>query len=257
MKLVPSILIPAIYIATAALTACSEPADTEPGTLRMGLAGQDADGHYYRLRSGFIDVSGPTFVSLDTEMDPNTTEYLTVDVPTGDYSLTLQPGWWVEQWDPFSDQSFAIEARLISENPASATVTQLSTSIVTYTFYVEGVGPISLGDGDLAVDVDFDTEPPICDPDIQDCANGLTCSLTDFATPQFECGPEGFAAAYQDCYTAFDCEMDHACAPATENLNCAFGPDCCVPTCDLAAPACPNGEACVPLDGTTGICSTN
>ncbi len=223
----------------------------------MGVAGQDADGNYYRLRSGFIDVTGPIFVTFDTEMEPNTTEYLTLDVPTGNYDLQLQPGWWVEQWDPFSDLAFPIEARLISENPASATVTELSTTIVTYTFYVEGVGPISLGDGDLAVDVEFDTDPPICDPNAQDCVNDLACFLTDLGSAQFECGPEGFNAPYQECYSAFDCEMDHACVPITENFNCAFGIDCCVPTCELAAPACPNGESCVPVDGTTGICSTN
>ncbi len=222
----------------------------------MGVAGQDADGNYYRLRSGYIDASGPVFVSFDTEMDPNTTEYLTMDVPTGDYSLHLQPGWWVEQWDPFSAQSFPIDARLISANPASATVSELSTTIVTYTFYVDGVGPISMGDGDLAVDVAFDTEPPICDPNAQDCADGLACSLTDLWTGQFECGPEGGSPAYQDCWGAFDCEMDHACVPAAENFHCV-GYDCCVPTCDLAAPACPNGESCVPVDGATGICSTN
>lgn len=250
------ILIPLVCIASAPLIACNESPDATPGSLRMGVAGQDADGNYYRLRSGSIDVSGPTFVTFDTEVDPNTTEYISMDVPTGDYTLQLQPGWWVEQWEPLSDQSFPVDAFLISENPASATVSELSTAIVTYTFYVQGVGPISLGDGDLAVDVEFETDAPSCDPNAQDCVNGLSCTLTDFASAEFECGPDGFTPSYLDCYGAFDCEMDHACVPATQNFYCAFGEDCCVPTCDLAAPACPNGESCVPVDATTGLCST-
>lgn len=222
----------------------------------MGVAGQDVDGNFYRLRSGSIDVSGPTFLIMDTETDPSTTAYLTADVPTGDYSLQLQPGWWVEQWDPFSDVSFLIEARLISDNPANATVSELATTIVTYTFYVEGVGPIILGDGSLAIDVDFDTVPPVCAPDSQDCGNGLTCALVDFAAPAFECGPEGPSLAYEPCYGAFDCEMDAACVPDSENFNCSpFGGDCCVPTCDTIIPDCPFGEVCSPLDGATGICT--
>ena len=253
----PRILLPLLCLATAPLLACSESPDTEPGSLRMGVAGQDADGNYYRLRSGFIDVSGPTFLTLDTEMEPYTSEYLTADVPTGDYDLQLQPGWYVEQWDPFSDQSIGVPAFLLSENPVDVTVDQLSTTIVTYTFYVEGAGPISLGDGGLAVDVDFETEAPACDPSAQDCADGLSCALTDFGSAQFECRPEGFVPAYQECFTPSECEMDHACLPTTENFNCGFGADCCVPICDVAAPACPFGEACVPVDGTTGICSTN
>ncbi|MBV1857719.1 MAG: hypothetical protein KUG77_04845 [Nannocystaceae bacterium] len=224
----------------------------------MGVAGEDVDGNYYRLRYGSIEVSGPTFIFLDTELEPGTTEYITADVPTGDYTLLLQPGWAVEQWDPISDVAVPIEARLISDNPASATVSELSTTLVTYTFYVEGVGPISLGDGGLAVDVDFDPTPPVCDPNVQSCANGMSCVLVDFDTPAFECGPEGLSSPYSPCYGAFDCEMDHACAPDTENFHCGlFGTDCCIPMCDLSAPACPNGESCLALDGTTGICSTN
>ncbi len=61
----------------------------------------------------------------------------------------------------------------------------------------------------------------------------------------------------RDCYDAFECEMDHGCIPSTENFNCPFGIDCCVHTSDLAARACPNAESWIPVDGTTGICSTN
>jgi hypothetical protein len=223
----------------------------------MGVAGQDVDGNYYRLRSALIDVSGPSFLTLDTASNPATTEYLTADVVAGDYTLQLQPGWWVEQWDPFSDTTVPVGAYLVSENPAQATVNELSTTIVTYTFYVEGVGPISLGEGDLAVNVDFETDPIDCNPDTQDCPDGLSCSLTDASTGLFECGPGGFTPAYQECFAPFDCEMDHACVPATDNFHCAFGASCCVPTCDVAAPACPMGETCLSVDGTTGICSTN
>ena len=141
--------------------------------------------------------------------------------------------------------------------PSIGTVSELSTTVVTYTFYVEGVGPISLSDGDLAINVAFDPEPPACDPSAQACANGLACALTDFGTGEFACGPEGYGFSYQPCYGAFECEMDHACMPSAENFNCGFGSDCCVPTCDLSAPSCPNGETCVALNGTTGYCSTN
>jgi hypothetical protein len=223
----------------------------------MGVAGQDADGNYYRLRSGTIDVNGPMSVSLDTESDPSTTEYLIAELPAGDYNLQLQPGWWVEQWDPFSNTTIPVAAWLLSENPIDTNVGEFSTTTVTYTFYVEGVGPINLADGNLAVDVEFDTNPLACDPIAQDCPNGLSCFLSDMATGEFVCGPEGGFAQYSECYNTFDCQMDHACLPVAQNNNCTFGIDCCIPVCDLAAPACPFGETCVAVDATTGICSTN
>lgn len=197
------------------------------------------------------------FVSLNTEFEPNTTEYLTAELPGGDYSLQLQPGWYVEQWDPFTDTTIPVPAWLISQNPVDATVTELSTTIVTYTFYVDGVGAINLGNGDLAVNVDFETEPQACDPNAADCPDGLSCYLTDLPTTEFECMPDGFVPAYQECFTPFDCQIDHACVPVSDNFHCTIGVDCCVPTCDVVAPACPNGESCIPLLGDTGYCSTN
>jgi len=90
MPLLSRFLIPLVCAFAVPLVACSEPENAEPGSLRMGVAGQDADGNYYRLRSGFIDAMGPVFVTFDTEMEPTTTEYLTMDVPTGDYTSVLQ-----------------------------------------------------------------------------------------------------------------------------------------------------------------------
>ena len=157
----PRILLPLLCFATAPIVACSEAPESESGSLRMGVAGQDADGNFYRLRSASFDAYGPIYTSFYSDAEPYTTQYIAMDVPTGDYTIQLQPGWYVEQWDPFTDNTYPLEARLISANPATATVAELSTAIVTFSFYVEGVGAISLGDGSLAVDVDFDTQPPV------------------------------------------------------------------------------------------------
>ena len=88
---------------------------------------------------------------------------------------------------------------------------------------------------------------PLCDPMLQDCAEGLTCYPSG---DQFLCMPD---ASVADGTVGDSCEDIAVCDPG---LLCAQGPlvpgcesnACCTPFCDVddPMPPCLPGQSCVP-----------
>ncbi len=251
--------------------ACVEAPDTtsEPGSLRMGVVGQDDDGNIYRLRDGVFDIDGPEVVSVSTETNPMSQETLNVELAAGNYDILLNDGWRLERWDPITDSTLDVMATLTSVNPASALVTGTETSSVVFTFLVPDAGPVTLGDGDLEIDIDVDIENPlpeltICDPLLPACGVDESCYPVQTAPEDpfvFACAPvAGTAALYEACDFVNGCETGLFCIDPSLNTNCGGGgAGCCLQYCDVSAPDCGAGESCMTFnaeDPNVGLCGT-
>lgn len=86
-------------------------------------------------------------------------------------------------------------------------------------------------------------------PGYEPCGAGSTC-LAEFETETFAtstaCAPEGPGGIGDSCLV--DGELDRLACGA--GLTCEFGE--CLPWCDLASPACPDGSQCVAAPFPTG-----
>ena len=162
-------IIPLSLLFALSATACEEGGDTDYGELRMGLIGSDVEGNLYRLRDGTFTILGPPDASVSTEDGPDPVETLLVGVPAGAYTVGLEDGWRVERWDPTTDTTQDVAALLTSANPVGADVMAEITTPVVFTFFVDGAGPVPMGDGGIEIDVSFSdecaqiTDPATCD----------------------------------------------------------------------------------------------
>lgn len=100
-------------------SACIDP-EPPTGELRLGLIGSAPSGQVYRLRDAIVIVDGSAaHREFDTALDPDQTAFSS-NVPAGDYTATLLPGWRVERIQP--NATTQVPATLISPNPVTFTV---------------------------------------------------------------------------------------------------------------------------------------
>ncbi len=266
-----TLLLPILGAGALSLCACAEPVDpsSDPGSLRMGVVGQDDLGNIYRLRDGVFDIDGPETTSVSTETSPIPLEALTVELAAGNYDITLNDGWQLERWDPITDESLDVVATLVSENPASALVTGTETSTAVFSFVVPDAGPVTLGDGDLEIEIDVDIEDPVpdvvtCDPLSAACVAGEGCyPYTDAPEDplQFGCFPVAVEGGLYDvCEFINTCASGLSCWSSTIHNSCDVGEaGCCLPFCDVSAPTCAAGDVCLSVgaeDADAGVCTS-
>jgi hypothetical protein len=143
----------ACVLAMLALNACAGTADVDAqptGSLRMALEGQGPDGVVYRLRSALFDITGPSQISLDSEVDP-AADILSTDVPAGDYQVALADGWYMER--EANGQVVAVNAVLQSVNPQHTSLASQATSDVVFVFAVNNL-PVTFAPGKLNVAIE-------------------------------------------------------------------------------------------------------
>ena len=89
---------------------------------------------------------------------------------------------------------------------------------------------------------------PICDPLAQDCADGELCIATE--EDPFVCAPDASGDAgelFDPCAYLNACDAGLACLDPPGSAMCdPQSSGCCLPFCDLTAPACPADTACAP-----------
>jgi hypothetical protein len=119
----------AVGSALATLAGCVQPGPAESeqprefATLGMPLVTQ-ANGVTYRLREATFNVSGPVSVLLSSDTDP-LADAITATLPTGDYTVLLEPGWTLTREDasgipdPVQPEAFCRELCDVN-NPACA-----------------------------------------------------------------------------------------------------------------------------------------
>jgi hypothetical protein len=146
-----SMLVPLLLAALS--TACGSKPDgaatEEQGSVQMELT-TTVGSTTYRLSSAFFDVVGPENVVLDG----SSVDVLTHSLPAGNYGITLEPGFVMEQ--TVSGMTEAVDAELLSPNPQMFTIAEFAVTPVLFRFKV-GDAVVNLGRGDLEVSIGVTT----------------------------------------------------------------------------------------------------
>ncbi|MBN1653520.1 MAG: lamin tail domain-containing protein [Deltaproteobacteria bacterium] len=136
-------------LAAGGMAACSGAADAGPeisenGALRVALEYQSETGATYYLREARLTVFG----QQQTTIEVGDEALMRCPLDPGDYTLQLEPGWWVEREEQGEFQR--IEAELLSPNPASINIVSGEETDFTLRFLVAGE-PIAFEPGELVI----------------------------------------------------------------------------------------------------------
>jgi Lamin Tail Domain len=140
------------FVLCFVVAACS-PAHEDPN---LALAGQvefaltnTIDGTSYELRDAVFEISGGEPVTLSSE-DVEPTAPLVRELPAGDYSVLLAPGWRLVE--PGSEG--ALDATLISDNPLPFTVVAGETTPLQFRFSLVEASAPGAPSGQVEVSID-------------------------------------------------------------------------------------------------------
>lgn len=123
------------------------------GHVQLALRSTSPSGIPYRLRYGTFEITGRATSSVSAE-DNLQADAIELDLPTGDYSITLGSGWVLESGT--SDGNFAVvDAQLTSPNPQAFTIEASKTSSVGFRFWVNG-GAVEFSSGNLDITIEVD-----------------------------------------------------------------------------------------------------
>jgi hypothetical protein len=142
---------------------------TQPklGSLSLELLGADRAGHPYRLRDATFEIensylfiptegdAGDTSQTVSSETDPDATNITTRVLP-GAYTVTLEPGWFLEKVTAAGGERVS-QSVLLSPSTVYTWVYDRGTAEVIYSFGVDGT-LIDFRHGDLSIG--FDIEHP-------------------------------------------------------------------------------------------------
>jgi hypothetical protein len=225
---------------TPVVLACSTDAGSEgaeeaaTGNVNLALLGQAPSGVQYRLRNATFNVTGPTSVSLDSEVDPNATA-LSATLSVGSYSAQLAGQWALERLDAMGP--VVVEATLVSPNPATFDVIAGSVTNLVFQFATNGT-IVTIGTGDLQISIGV-TETS--------GGGGGSCTLLDPATcpPGTWCGPISIdqVACQSGGMTPVGsaCSATSLCVSGAVCVDIGAGPTC-IKVCDFTDPT-----TCSPL----------
>jgi hypothetical protein len=149
-------------------SACgSEGAGKVAGTLAMRLS-TELDGVTFQLRGAAFDVTGPESTTFIADTPEATSIRITLNA--GDYTILLRSGWQLERQATAGMPFEAVEAELVTPNPAMFAIADGAVTQVAYEFQVtESRVPFGEGDLDLTIRVrapdagtaeDASTPPP-------------------------------------------------------------------------------------------------
>src|SRR4051794_10720290 len=94
------------------------------GSLRISLIAEDGSGIVYRLRNVDVEITGSALLSLSDRDDVRARESLFTQLPSGEYTVFLRPGWRLMARNQ-DGQEQAADAELISANPFVVRVNEL------------------------------------------------------------------------------------------------------------------------------------
>jgi hypothetical protein len=161
------------------LVACNSvgTVDQEMGTLQLRLE-TSVRGVTYRLHHAKIQLSGPEEASLEADDDLTGKDTLSRTLMTGMYEVRLKDGWVLEQRYGSNGQFKAVKAKLISDNPLRAEVTEQETAKVAFAFSVDGA-EVNLGQGAIEIEIEVVDSPPVLTPieDNQAAARALDSAM--------------------------------------------------------------------------------
>lgn len=134
-----------VLLALTLLMACGEAVsnDAAVGRLVMDLQSQTQD-HRYQLRDAILTLTGP----MDAQFSSNEHAQLQVELPVGDYRLTLSGQWSLTRETP--EGPAPIQAQLESENPQFFSVRPGAVTRISLRFQTV-IAPVTLGTGTLSL----------------------------------------------------------------------------------------------------------
>lgn len=137
--------------------ACSDGSmHTDTGVLDTALTATTPSGNYYRLRNAIFHITGASSVDVTSEQDPGA-DSIHVQLVAGSYTITLDPGWYLERSRPGGTFE-RVDATLTSSASQTFAILAHQTTNVVYRFEVSG--EIVEMSGDLVIGIDV--EEPTC-----------------------------------------------------------------------------------------------
>ncbi|HEV8550414.1 MAG TPA: hypothetical protein VGQ57_15325 [Polyangiaceae bacterium] len=226
-------------------TACSSDQHGTPeattGTLSMPLVTQ-SNGHTYRL-TGNIVIYGTEYTQISMGDETEIKETL----PTGGYFAYLNY-FQLERLDETTGEYKPVSANLVSSYYQSFTIYNRTTTTISFDFETDGV-VVTLGSGNLNVDINVSETPPVCTILGTDCPDGTWCAPPELTGQPLSCVYSGFKAAGEACNDPTECAANSSCYDFSEGPVCA---PLCAPS--EFGSACSSGGTCTKVGDTYGIC---
>jgi len=233
-----ALLAVALLHSACLLNGCGDaaPADERAarGILTMPLV-TTVGAHTYHLQ-GQLTIYGSNYpyyqyLNLNTD-DPA----LTTAMATGDYTAYLQ--YWSLTRDDGNGGLAPVNATLVSASQAPFTIFNRATATLSFEFETDGE-LVTMGAGNLAIDVQVHESVPVCTPLGTDCPAGNWCAPSELTGAALRCIPEGNVLLGAACRSPLDCAANASCydlgqgpvcialcASADFNLPCAAGGTC-------------------------------
>jgi hypothetical protein len=243
----PSIIAVASFvIGVSSIGGCGADPSPESGRFSLPLV-SETNAHIYRLSNASIFISGPQFLQLFSSDDPSETT-LSATLQTGNYVAILFFGWTLER-DDGTGNFLPVPAALVSNQAVPVSIFNGTTSTITYQFRTDGV-IVTIGSGELRVNVAVEEVPPVCTPFAGDCPSGTWCPPTGLTGAPRACISEGTIGVGLPCRSPADCVANSAC------FDFGAGPVCAAlcPSSDFDL-ACDSGGTCAPAGAEYGVCS--
>jgi hypothetical protein len=207
-----------VLAGASCLTGCSgEPGATaeEPsqGSLSLPVTAQAGD-HVYRL-DGQLNVSGPEYrwIYLSAYED-----VATVALTTGAYSASLY--YWTLYRETADGQLQAVQSDLIDGPYRSFNILNGTTSTIAFNFETEGE-LVTVGSGNLNIDVGVTERPPVCTPLGEGCTEGNWCAPSSLLGTPVSCVVAGTVELGQECSSPLDCVANASCFDLGDGAKCA------------------------------------
>jgi len=223
----------------------SEETTAQSGSLELPLT-SSANGHSYRLYSGYLYTSGPSYSYTDLSVDAPS---VSLSLATGHYTAYLyNPGL---ARDDGSGNFTPVQATLVSNNGVPFDIYDGATSSIAFAFQTDGA-LVRVGAGALDVRVDVTEGAAVCTPFANDCGDGSWCPPTELTGAPRACIEAGPVAVGQSCAGPRDCAADSSC------FDFGTGPVCAglCPSA-LIGEACTEATTCVRAGSDYGICTPN
>jgi len=222
----------------------TEGENAETGTFSMPLVAEAGE-HRYRVE-GELLLNGPwyTWLSLGGEQ-----EQVSVSLSAGDYYAYLY--WYSLMRDDGSGNFVPVEATLVSADSVDFKIYNQTTTTVWFQFETDGQ-IVTVGTGQLNVDIDVHETTPLCTPLGTDCEAGTWCAPPELTGRTLSCIDEGPVAEGETCGSPLDCTANTSC------FDFGAGPVCtrlCLGS-EFGEP-CGTDATCTAQGVDYGVCAPN
>jgi hypothetical protein len=212
------------------------------GTFSVPLV-SETGGHRYRVQ-GYLYVYGPTWTSFDINGD---VERVSTSLPAGDYTAYLY-GLTLSR-DDGSGNFVPVEAQLTSSSSIPFRIFNGTTTTISIQFETDG-HRVTVGAGNLDVDLDVEEVAGICTLLGDDCTSETWCAPPELTGRALACIGAGSKSEGAPCTSPLECAANTSC------FDFGMGPVCtrlCLSS-DFGE-LCDSGGTCTEQGTEYGVCA--